>query len=134
MFAGLPSAVAIDVLAGVLVAGGTAGAIWLRKTLSGVGQMARDWRGEPARPGESDGTPGVMARLYTQDQQFKAVLDRLGRQDSVLADIAHEVFPNSGKSIKDITDKTHAELTEHIKRSEEWRESVEARIEKPSAS
>lgn len=134
MISGLPSSVAVEVAAGVIVAGGTAAGLWLRKTLSGVGQMARDWKGEPPRPGISDGKPGVMARLYTQEEQYRDVIAHLVKQDTVLADIRHEVFPNSGKSIKDITDKTHAELGEHIKRSEEWRESVEARIGKPSAS
>lgn len=134
MLAGLPSDVLVDVIAGLLVGGVGACFVWLVRQLKGVGRMTRDWNGEPARPGISDGTPGVMQQLYTQKQQFTAVLERLGTQDVVLAEIRHEVFPNSGKSIKDITDKTHAELAAHIKRSEEWRVSVEARLESPNAS
>lgn len=134
MLPGLPSDVLVDVVAGLLVGGLGAFFVWLSRQLKGITRMSRDWNGEPARPGIADAKPGVMQRLYTQDEQFTAVLSRLGKQDVVLAEIRHEVFPNSGKSIKDITDKTHDDLTEHIKRSEEWRESVEARLENPDAS
>jgi hypothetical protein len=134
MLSALPSDVLVDVLAGLLVGGFGAFFVWFGRQLKGVSAMTRDWNGEPARPGISNGKPGVMQRLYTQDEQFTAVLERLGKQDVVLADIRHEVFPNSGKSLKDITNKTHNDLTEHIKRSEEWRESVEARLENPDAS
>jgi hypothetical protein len=133
MLSALPSDVLVDVIAGLLVGSIGGFFVWFARQLKGVSRMTKDWNGEPARPGISNGKPGVMQRLYTQDEQFTAVLERLGKQDVVLADIRHEVFPNSGKSIKDITDKTHNDLTEHIKRSEEWRESVEARLENPDA-
>jgi hypothetical protein len=106
MLAGVAPDVVADVLASVFIAGMGGGALWLRKQLKGVGQMTRDWNGEPAREGISDGTPGVMQRLYTQDRQFEEVMAHLGRQDATLETIKHEVNYNSGSSIKDAVHRT----------------------------
>lgn len=51
-----------------------------------------DWGGEPARPGVPERL-GVMARL-----------DR----------IEHELHPNSGKSLRDQTNRLEHALTEHL--------------------
>lgn len=94
---------------------------WLARQLRGIGRMTSDWNGTPARPGISNGTPGVMERLYHQDEQFGAVFQRLGKQDVQLQkidDIEHEVRFNSGHSIKDAvhrTDDAVAALTTEVK-------------------
>lgn len=118
MFGGLPSDVVADVLASVFLAGLGGLSFWLRKTLNGVSQMTRDWSGEPPRTGVSDGVPGVMQRLYSQDRKFEEVMAHLGRQDATLGDIQHEIHFNSGTSIKDAvhrTDKVVTELREDVK-------------------
>lgn len=117
IFSDLASNAAADVIASVCFGVFTVFVIWLRKQLKGVTQMTKDWSGEVARPGISDGVPGVMQRLYAQDQQFKAVMERLGRQGSMLTEIQHEINYNSGSSIKDAvhrTDKAVKELAEDV--------------------
>lgn len=106
LLAELGSNVAIDVLAGVLLTGLGAFMMWMRSQLKDVGQMTRDWRGVPERAGVSDEIPGVMKRLYTQDQQFKEVMTHLGHQDATLELIKHEINYNSGSSIKDAVHRT----------------------------
>lgn len=94
---------------------------WLARQLKGIGRMTRDWNGVASRPGISDGTPGVMERLYNQDEQFSQVFTILGKQDvklSKIDDIAHEIQFNSGSSIKDAvhrTDDAVTALTEDVK-------------------
>jgi hypothetical protein len=106
LLADLGSNVAVDVLAGVVLTGLGGFMIWMRSQLKDVGQMTRDWRGVPERPGVSDEIPGVMKRLYTQDQQFKEVMTHLGHQDATLQEIQHEINYNSGSSIKDAVHRT----------------------------
>lgn len=117
MFNSIPSSVVSDVLASLLLALLGGGGFWVRRQLKDVGQMTKDWKGEAPRPGISDGTPGVLQRLYTQDVQFREVMDHLGRQDSTLALIQHEIQYNSGGSIKDAvhrTDNAVKALTEDV--------------------
>jgi hypothetical protein len=106
MLADLGPSVASDVTASLLLGGLGGGVLWARKQLKGLSQMTRDWNGVAARPGVADGTPGVMERLYSQDRQFAEVMDHLGRQDSTLEQIKHEVNYNSGSSIKDAVHRT----------------------------
>lgn len=106
MLAGIPSSTAADIISSVMGVILLGGAAWLRKQLKGVGQMTRDWNGEAARPGISNEIPGVMKRLYTQDQQFQEVMKHLGRQDSTLELIKSEVEYNHGGSIKDAVHRT----------------------------
>lgn len=104
--AGLGSNVAADVIASTFLAVLIGVGAWLRKQLKGLSRMTRDWNGEAAREGISPGTPGVMQRLYIQDKKFEEVMDNLGRQDSTLAEIQHEISYNSGTSIKDAVHRT----------------------------
>lgn len=106
MLAEFGSNVAIDVIAGVLLTGLGGGMLWARKQMKGLGQLVKDWNGEAPRPGISNGKPSVMARLYTQESQFREVMDHLGRQDSTLELIKSEVEYNHGGSIKDAVHRT----------------------------
>lgn len=136
MFAGLSSNVAADVIASMVLAGLGGISLWLRKQLHGVSQMTRDWNGEPARPGISDGQPGVMQRLYAQDKRMEDVMEHLSRQDATLAVIHHEINYNSGQSLKDFARRTHDNVTElsdtldaHIESAREWEQSIEKRLD-----
>jgi hypothetical protein len=125
MFADLGPSVAADVTASLLLGGLGGGVLWARKQLKGLSQMTRDWNGTPARPGVSDGTPGVMQRLYSQDQQFQEVMVSLGRQDATLAEIQHEINYNSGSSIKDAVHRTD----DGLKKVQADLETIKSRLE-----
>lgn len=56
-----------------------------------LGHFLDDWLGEPARPG-IDARPGAM--------------ERLAAIEADLAEVHHEVFPNSGNSLRDRADQT----------------------------
>ncbi|WP_245881648.1 hypothetical protein [Streptomyces milbemycinicus] len=60
-----------------------------------VNQFMDDWAGEEARPGVP-GRPGVMARV-------SAIEDRLQR-------VEHELYPNSGGSLRDAVDLANQRL------------------------
>ena len=70
----------------------------LGRILAALMQMLEDWRGTPARPGV-DAVPGVMERL----QSHTVALD----------EIRHEVFPNSGGSLRDSVAAIHEATTGH---------------------
>lgn len=67
--------------------------------LKGLRTFLEDWNGEPDRPGVP-GRPGVMA--YIQDLRRR------------VATIEHEMHPNSGRSLRDRVDATHALLEERL--------------------
>lgn len=120
-----PADILADIAAGIFLAILGAVGVWLKRHLRGFSRMIKDWNGEPAREGISDGTPGVMQRLYRlnqyqeeQDGKFEEVFHRLGKQDEQLAKIDHEVHPNSGMSIKDSVNRIDSaveELQEDVK-------------------
>lgn len=58
-----------------------------------VGQLSRDWYGQPARTGFS-AVPGVPERL-------EKVETTLGELREFVVNIDHEVHPNSGESMAD---------------------------------
>ncbi|MFD7964375.1 hypothetical protein ACFV5J_26620 [Streptomyces zaomyceticus] len=60
-----------------------------------VDQFMDDWYGEEARPGVP-GRPGVMERMG-------GIEDRLGR-------VEHELYPNSGGSLRDAVDLANERL------------------------
>lgn len=61
-----------------------------------LGQMARDWRGEQARPGFR-GRPGVPERLAHIEDSMVAMDRRMAR-------VEVELTPNGGTSVKDRVD------------------------------
>ncbi len=66
-----------------------------------IQQIAKDWRGEPARP--EDGVPerpGVMLRLATQER--------------FTASIWAELHPNGGSSMKDQLGRVDTNLAAHV--------------------
>ncbi|MEU6928932.1 hypothetical protein AB0A05_07185 [Streptomyces sp. NPDC046374] len=60
-----------------------------------VDQFMDDWYGEEARPGVP-GRPGVMERMG-------GIEDRIGR-------VEHELYPNSGGSLRDAVDQANERL------------------------
>ncbi len=63
-----------------------------------VSHFFDDWFGEDARDGKP-ASPGVMLRLQAIETTQTA-------QTTKLDAVHHEVFPNSGKSLRDRTDQT----------------------------
>lgn len=57
-----------------------------------------DWFGEEARTGQP-ARPGVMERLQSMEETQTS-------QTETLSEVRHELFPNSGKSMRDRTDQT----------------------------
>ena len=77
-----------------------------------MGKQADDFLGEEARPGVPR-RPGVMERLESQEKaqsELSAQQSALVAQQSALAEtlevVRHELFPNSGKSLRDKLDQT----------------------------
>lgn len=97
----------------VLVAGGLF-AVWL--LLRRIGRVLRklthvydDWIGTPAR----DGVParlGVIAQLYLLQTATTDIVRVLHAVDVRLADVEHELHPNSGKSARDVLDRIEQRL------------------------
>lgn len=61
---------------------------------------------------------GVSAQLDTVKDQLGAVQHQVDR-------VVHEVFPNSGSSLRDKIDKTHDEFIDHRARTEERLDSFD---------
>lgn len=74
------------VLFGGAVAVIVKGARFVASMFRKVSEFLDDWRGEPARHGRA-AVPGVMERLV--------------RLEEMALEVAHEVKPNSGTSLKD---------------------------------
>jgi hypothetical protein len=68
----------------------------LWKAGRGWSQMLEDWRGTPARPGV---------------QRVPGVLERLSFVEDGVAEIRHEVKPNSGVSMRDDLSRIHQATT-----------------------
>lgn len=102
----LTSSVVSDIIAGgsLSILGGALVLLFKRLPRE-VGQLSRDWRGLPARPG-FPAVPGVPERLENVETQFTEVMAHLGRQDATMEEIRHEVTYNSGSSIKDAVHRT----------------------------
>lgn len=73
-----------------------AGLKWVRPFLKKVIDFIDDVTGEPARPGVA-ARPGLM--------------ERLGTVETVLAQVKHEVLPNTGTSARDAIDRTEKAVT-----------------------
>lgn len=80
-----------------------------------VGPTLRKWgrfldrvAGVPADPktGQKE-IPGLFERMDRQDES-------LAKQDEALETIRHELFPNSGKSLRDQTNRLEKTITEHL--------------------
>lgn len=66
-----------------------------------IQQLAKDWRGEPARP--EDGVP-----------ERPSMMKRMATQERVTASIWAELHPNGGGSMKDQLSRVDANLGAHI--------------------
>lgn len=95
--------------AGIVTVGGALAMIW-RALTAGIKTGKRwdtfleDWHGTEARPGRP-AVPGVMQRLVDQSQRLEAV-------EAGLAEVRHEMFPNSGGSLRDAVDRLEAKFRE----------------------
>jgi hypothetical protein len=101
-----------EILAGFAAITAIIGALWgiilavkkvvpsLRLAVGILGDIA----GEPARPGVP-ARPGIMERLANIDDKISAQGARIDEHTATLADIHHELHPNSGKSSRDILDR-----------------------------
>lgn len=56
------------------------------------------------------GIPSIFERLTKQDEVLSKQNEVLAKQNQILDDIRHEVFPNSGNSLRDRVDKTATEV------------------------
>ncbi|WP_237404776.1 hypothetical protein [Actinacidiphila reveromycinica] len=98
---GNPALDAVLMWGGVItVLAGVAALLW--RAVSAVIRLARrvdefmdDWAGEPGRPGVPP-RPGVMERVATIDER--------------LTRVEHELYPNSGGSLRDAVDQANERL------------------------
>ncbi|MEH0410996.1 hypothetical protein [Streptomyces scabiei] len=67
-----------------------------------VDEFIDDWSGEPSRPGVPP-RPGVMERMGGLE-------DRMGGLEEELQRIKHELYPNSGGSLRDAVDLANRRL------------------------
>ncbi|MGA5819741.1 hypothetical protein ACPC54_18010 [Kitasatospora sp. NPDC094028] len=70
---------------------------WARRLTRTMDQFAEDWQGTAARPGVPE-RPGMMQRV--------------GDLETVVADIKHELHPNSGLSLRDAVNRIETKLTD----------------------
>ncbi|MGO2188174.1 MAG: hypothetical protein ACTH4Y_07995 [Microbacterium gubbeenense] len=108
--------------------------IWVTRKLAPalkkITDMADDFLGEKARPGVP-ARPGVMERLAMQEK----AQDDAARDQSAIADtlevVRHELFPNSGKSLRDAVDGVRTDITEingKLSNDNQRLEAVEQRV------
>lgn len=87
----------------VVVVGAVAAVVhWAKPRLRRLGEFLDDWHGEPSRPGVP-ARPGVMTRLANLEQDVKSV-------DRRVADVEHELHPNSGASLRDAVDRIDSRI------------------------
>lgn len=83
---------------------------WLRRFVAFVNDVS----GEPARPGR-EALPGIMERIArieeTQHHNAEVTQDISNKVNTV----HHEVFPNSGKSLRDQTNRIEAKVSKDYK-------------------
>ena len=77
--------------------------------LKKVSRQADDFLGEEARPGVAR-RPGVMERMQAQEEGQRALSAQQEELAKTLEIVRHEMFPNSGKSLRDKLDQTSAVL------------------------
>lgn len=82
-------------VAGVLALGALGGKVY--KVFKALTDFLDDVKGEPARAGVPE-RPGIMARLESIETRQEA-------QGKTLEVVRHELFPNSGKSLRDQTNR-----------------------------
>jgi hypothetical protein len=58
---------------------------------------------------------GVPANPRTGQEKIPSIFEVLAEQNEVLGVIKHELFANSGKSLRDQTNRIEAALGEHLK-------------------
>lgn len=111
----------------------TTGAPALKK----LTDMADDFLGEPSRPGV-DARPGVMERLKAAEvAQVTAAREQaaIAREQTAIAEklevVRHEMFPNSGASLRDAVDnqgRAIARIDEKLAADYERIEAVEETV------
>ncbi|MFB7496109.1 hypothetical protein ACFC09_15680 [Streptomyces sp. NPDC056161] len=106
---GIPALDTILVWGGALsLAGGLATGVW--RIARGGARLGRrvdefidDWQGEPSRP-------GVPARLGVMERMV-GLESRMGGVEQDLRRIKHELYPNSGGSLRDAVDLANHRLS-----------------------
>jgi hypothetical protein len=74
-----------------------------------VDEFIDDWRGEPERPGVSP-RPGVMERMAGLEANMAGLESKVTGMDGDLQRIKHELYPNSGGSLRDAVDLANHRL------------------------
>ncbi|MFI1956129.1 hypothetical protein ACH437_30545 [Streptomyces xinghaiensis] len=105
---GVPALDSVLVWGGaVSLLGGLVAVVW--RLVRGAARFGRrvnefidDWRGEPARPGVPP-RPGVMERMGRLEE-------RMGGVEGDLQRIKHELYPDSGASLRDAVDLANRRL------------------------
>lgn len=99
------------VAGGILASLGATLTLLFKRLPKQMGQMSRDWYGQPERPG-FPAVPGVPQRLQAVEDAQQDVKATLGELREFVVKIDHEVHPNSGLSIKDSVNRTDAAVAQ----------------------
>jgi hypothetical protein len=121
--------IALSAISGAVVAGGTVSVFLFRHLhprLVALRQFVEHLVGIPANqvtgqervPGLFEQLKEVREQLNVQDAKLEKRLDQqdevLAKQDEALATIVHEIFPNSGKSMRDDLNRFAKQLSDHL--------------------
>ena len=106
-------AILVIVLLVILIIGAVKGLPVLRKFAAFVNDVS----GEEARPGR-DRQPGLFERIATMEKTQRETLSKVEV-------IHHEVFPNSGKSLRDQTNRIEQKVTEDYRQITALKEKVD---------
>ena len=101
-------------LADVLTWLGAAGALfatikWVIPFARKLSHFIDDVAGEPARAGVP-ARPGLMERVTTIEERTELIEKTQTEQGESLETVRHELFPNSGKSLRDQTNRMEQKL------------------------
>ena len=75
------------------------------KLLGSLKDFMDDIRGEDARPGVP-ARPGLMVRLSSLEERSQQTGDKVDEMSVSLAEVRHEVLPNTGTSLNDAVSRT----------------------------
>lgn len=108
-------------------------ALKLAPALKRITDMADDFLGEKSRPGVP-ARPGVMERLAAQERAQDDAAREQRAIASTLEVVRHEMFPNSGASLRDAVNRIDDKLDNDNRRIGDLEDGVKAIDERVTAA